>query len=143
MSIRIDLRPSRLLAQLQAVQITLAAMACLLLMQNFSIALVLFVPLFVAAARLHYPRRGPRALVLMADEWHLIYDQHVCQAELQERVHCGEFLQILQFKVQDNGHGRARCEWVLILPDSADVTARRKLRTLLRWYPFPATAVAE
>jgi hypothetical protein len=34
-------------------------------------------------------------------------------------------------------------EQVLVLPDSADSSARQRLRSLLRWYSFPASALAD
>jgi hypothetical protein len=139
-SIRIDLHPSRLLLCFQTVQIALAVLACLCLLEWSALSLLVLLPLIPAFWHLFHPQHGPRALVLMTDEWHLVYDQEVCRAELQERVYCAEYLQILQFKVWDEGQHRARHEQVLILPDSTDSAARRRLRALLRWYPFPAAA---
>lgn len=142
MSFRIDLQPSRLLLRLQAAQIGLALAACLLVLQNSLLLLLLFVPLSLAGRQWLQGQRGPRALVLMENEWYLVYEQDVYQAQLQQRVYCTEHLQILLFSLWDEGKREMRSEQVLILPDSAATGARRQLRTLLRWYPFPASAVA-
>lgn len=142
MSFRIDLQPSRLLLRLQAVQIGLGLAACLIVLQYSLLPLLLFVPLSLTVRQWFSDQRGPRALVLMGDEWYLVYEQDVYKAVLRPRVYCTEHLQILQFSLWDEGQPKMRSEQVLILPDSADTDARRQLRTMLRCYPFSAAALA-
>lgn len=128
--------------RLQNVQIGVALVACILLLETSALSLFLLLPPLIAALSLRLQQRGPRALVLMADEWHLVYEQSVSKAQLHEQVYCGELLQLLQFRVTDDKCARPRVEWVLILPDTADAAARRQLRTLLRWYPFPGESAS-
>lgn len=142
MSFRIDLQPSRLLLRLQVVQIGLALVACLIVLQASLVTLLLLVPLSLVVRQRFNHQHGPRALVFMENEWYVVFEQDVYQAQLQQRVYCTEYLLILQFSLCDEGKRKMRSEQVLILPDSADIGARRQLRTLLRCYPFPASAVA-
>ncbi len=143
MSFRIDLHPSRVLLRLQGVQLALALAACLHLVHASAFALLLCLPLLLAVRKLVKPQPGPRALVLMADEWYLVYEQDVCKAELQQYFHCTEHLLILHFRIRDAVQDVMRTEQVLVLPDSADCKARRALRALLCWYRFAPLVVAD
>lgn len=143
MSLRIDLRVSRLLQWLQSAQIVLAALACLYLTREFQWALIVLLPVLLATAKIGASHLTPRALVLLGDEWHLVYDQKVCRAQLYEQVHCGNWMLILQLKRWDDTTGKAQREWLVILPDSASCESRRRLRSVLRWQTFPGALLSE
>lgn len=143
MYLRIDLRFSQRLLWLQSAQILLAALACLYLAREFLWTLIVLLPVLLAAAQLHAARPTPRALVLLGDEWHFLYDQEMYRVQLHEQVHCGKWLLILQFKRWDDMTGRAQREWLVILPESASDESLRRLRSLLRWYAFPVVRVSD
>ena len=132
-----------MLLYMQGVQLALAFAACLHAMADTPFALLLCLPLLLAAVALHRRKPGPRALVLMGDDWYLVYKEVVSEAKLEQHFHCTENLQILQFRHRDERRDELRTEQVLVLPDSADSSARRQLRSLLRWYAFPANALAD
>ncbi len=132
-----------MLLYMQVVQLVVAFAACLHAMATRPFALLICLPLLLAAGALHRKKPGPRALVLMGDEWYLVYEEQVSKARLEQHFHCTEHLQILQFRHQDEVRDVLRTEQVLVLPDSADSSARRRLRSLLRWYSFPASALAD
>lgn len=138
MSLRIDLRASMILLCLQTAQIALAVVAAIHLANDFDAALWLLFPIGAAAHTLFQARAMPRALVLMSDQWHLVYEQEVLTVELCDEFHSSPWLQILHFKQPDNDSGRSRNIRVILLPDSAAQEERRNLRVLLRWYRFPA-----
>ncbi len=143
MSLRIDLRPSRILNFVQQGQLLLACLATMLLASDSLLALLLLLPIGVYAHSLRKRPFTPNALVLMSDEWFLMCNEHVIPATLKDQFHCSTWLQILEFKLQhDATPGHARLTLV-ILPDSASSASRRQLRTMLRWYHFPCAAAAE
>ena len=140
MALRIDLRASRILFVLQLGQLLLALTAMLLLALDAPLAILLIVPIGVCAHSLKNPPQFPRALVLMDDEWFVVYDEQATSATLREQFHCSSWLQILEFKVgQDDCPESTRIRLV-ILPDCASSASRRQLRTVLRWYHFPLPA---
>lgn len=137
MSLRIDLRPSRLLRVLQITQMALAILATALVAVQYLPALLLLVPLGMGLWSLRDTNSNPRALVLMEDDWYLVYDEHVLKADLCAEFHCKAFLQVLQFRLEcSNGIVRKHV-WTVILPDSASHEDRRRLRVVLRWHGFP------
>jgi len=143
MSLRIDLQTSRLLRFLQAGQIVLAMLATFLLAAEFLPALLLLVPVARILLPAQAVKKQPRALVLMAEEWYLVFEEDVVCADLCEEYYCTNWLQILQFHVQKNAAGKRECVWVVILPDSAGAEQRRKLRVALRWYGFARNAATQ
>lgn len=140
MSLRIDLRPSRILFLVQQGQLVLASIATALLAIDSQLALLWLLPLGVCAHNLRKRPATPRAVVLMADEWYLMYDEQVIPATLKEQFHCSSWLQILEFTVQQEATAGLTRLTLIILPDSASSASRRQLRTVLRWYRFPITA---
>lgn len=139
MSLRIDLSPSRILFLARQGQLLLACIATLLLAVDSLLALLWLLPLAVCTLQLRKRQEAPRALVLMADEWFLVYDDLVTPATLKEQFHCSSWLQILEFNVQPDAMPGLTRLTLVILPDSASCAARRQLRTVLRWNRFPCT----
>jgi hypothetical protein len=140
MALRIDLSASRILFVLQLGQLLLALTATLLLALDTTLAILLIVPIGVCAHSLTNPPQSPRALVLMDDEWFLVYDEQATSATLREQFHCSSWLQILEFKVGQDDFPASTGIRLVILPDCASSASRRQLRTVLRWYRFPLTA---
>jgi hypothetical protein len=140
MALRIDLQASRILSALQLGQLLLALTATLLLALDTTLAILLIVPIGVCAHSLITPPQSPRALVLMDEEWFLVYAEQVASATLREQFHCSSWLQILEFKVGQDNCCESTSIRLVILPDSASSASRRQLRTVLRWYHFPLTA---
>ena len=137
MSLRIDLRPSRLLSVLQVFQMLLAIVATGLLVAEFPPASLLLLPIGLGLWRMQHANGKPRAIVLMENDWYLVYAEHVMKAELCDEFHCTDWLQIIQFRVQSAPELACRRVWALILPDSATGEDRRRLRVVLRWHGFP------
>jgi len=143
MSLRIDLRPSRFLALLLLGQFFLGISAVFLLATEALFALLLLLPIGAGA---HFLRRrpvSPRALVLMADKWHLVYEERVECAVLKDEFFCTSWLQVLEFQVQEGTSRADRGIFVTIFPDSASAAERRQLCSVLRWYHFPRCFAAE
>jgi len=135
-SLRIDLQTSRILSHLLLGQVALALVAILLLAADSPFALLLLLPVGAGAHFLRNPPVGPRALVLMGDEWYLVYQEEVAAAVLKDEFHCTSWLQILEFQVSQGTPQGNGSIFVPILPDSASVAERRELRSILRWYRF-------
>jgi len=142
MSLRVDLRASRFLAFLVLGQYLLAGIAVLLLLVHSLFALLLLLPIGAGAHFLRHRPVGPRALVLMAGEWKLVYEERIASAELKDEVHCSSWLQILEFQVQEGDSLDPGTVFVTIFPDSSSAAERRQLRAILRWYHFPHMAAA-
>jgi len=134
------LQASRLLYAVEWAQLALAIAAIALLAGNHLLALVLMLPIGAGASYLSRRPLMPRAVVILAEEWNLVFEDRVARAVLRHEYYCTSWLQILVFDIQEDERSAAEKVNVFLLPDSASSADRRRLSTVLRWYHFPPRA---
>ena len=83
----------------------------------------------------------PHALLFDSYGLQLFYANQRQPAQLGQQCYCSEFLVVLSIRPErgvdedDEGAITNRCRrWLLLLPDSTDPEALRRLRVYLRWY---------
>lgn len=83
----------------------------------------------------------PQALFFDTKGIQLIYSDRRESVRLGAQCHCNEYLVVLNFKLTPDvlkpeleGKGRSSTRRLLLLPDSSNPEALRKLRVYLRWH---------
>lgn len=124
---------------------------CLRWLQNGCAVLALWhvawpLPVRLAALLLviRYARRPtpqPQALLLTPQGLQLFYAGLPQPARLGAYCYCSELLVVLSFQLEHGGRVEslrggewARKRWLVLLPDSSDADALRRLRVYLRWH---------
>lgn len=138
MLIWLPLRHSRWLYALRSLQYGCAVLAVGHI--DWPVAVRIAVLLLIA---LHARRVAPQPEALLFDQYgvQLFFAGQRVPVRLGAQCHCNEFLVLLPLEFEQEalegelrGGAAGRKRWLLLLPDSSDADALRKLRVYLRWH---------